>query len=74
MAKYEEIKDAKKKELRDRREAARIFLEDAMKEAAREALAERYILDATADFERNYQLTISDDLSTIDRHREVIDY
>ena len=34
VAKYEEIKDAKKKELRDRREAARIFLEDAMKEAA----------------------------------------
>ena len=33
VAKYEEIKDAKKKELRDRREAAKIFLEDALKEA-----------------------------------------
>ena len=51
-----------------------LMLRDAMKDAAREALAERYILDATADFERNYQLTMSDDLSTIDRHREVIDY
>ncbi|MBO4632561.1 MAG: acyl-CoA dehydrogenase family protein [Lentisphaeria bacterium] len=51
-----------------------LMLRDAMKDAAREALAERYILDATADFERNYQLTLSDDLSTIDRHREVIDY
>ena len=51
-----------------------LMLRDAMKDAAREALAERYILDAAADFERNYQLTLSDDLSTIDRHREVIDY
>ena len=34
VAKYEEIKDAKKKELRDRRDAARIFLEEAMKEAS----------------------------------------
>ena len=50
------------------------MLRDAMKDAAREALAERYIMDAVADFERNYQLTMSDDLSTIDRHREVIDY
>ena len=51
-----------------------LMLRDAMKDSAREALAERYILDAIADFDRNYELTVSDDLSTIDRHREVIDY
>jgi len=51
-----------------------LLLRDAMKDAAREALAERYILDAGPDFERNCQLVLSDDLSTIDRHREVIDY
>ena len=51
-----------------------LMLRDAVKDASREALAERYILDAVPDFERNYQLTMSDDLSTIDRHREVIDY
>ena len=51
-----------------------LMLRDAMKDAAREVLAERYIKDACADFERNYLLTVSDDLSTIDRHREVIDY
>ena len=51
-----------------------LMLRDAMKDAAREPLAERYILDACADFERNYLLTVSDDLSVIDRHREVIDY
>ena len=33
VAKFEEIKDAKRKELRDRREAARIFLEEALKDA-----------------------------------------
>ena len=51
-----------------------LMLRDALKDAAREPLAERYILDAVADFDRNYQLVLSDDLSTIDRHREVIDY
>ena len=51
-----------------------LMLRDAMKDASREALAERYILDAAADFDRNYELAVSDDLSTIDRHREVIDY
>jgi len=51
-----------------------LMLRDAMKDAGREVLAERYIKDACADFERNYLLTVSDDLSTIDRHREVIDY
>ena len=51
-----------------------LMLRDAMKDAAREVLAERYILDAVADFERNYLITLSDDMSTIDRHRSVIDY
>ncbi|MBR4665604.1 MAG: hypothetical protein IKO93_17200, partial [Lentisphaeria bacterium] len=51
-----------------------LMLRDAMKDAAREVLAERYILDAVADFERNYLITMSDDMSTIDRHRAVIDY
>ena len=51
-----------------------LMLRDAMKDNAREALAERYILDAAADFSRNWQLVMADDLSTIDRHREVIDY
>jgi len=51
-----------------------LMLRDAMKDKAREALAERYIMDADADFNRNYQLVMSDDLSVIDRNREVIDY
>lgn len=51
-----------------------LLIRDALKDPKREALAERYILDATADFERNNLLILSNDLSTIDRHRDVIDY
>ena len=51
-----------------------LMLRDAQKDAKREALAERYILDAVHDFERNNQIILSNDLTTIDRHREVIDY
>ena len=51
-----------------------LMLRDAQKDAKREALTERYILDAVHDFERNNQIILSNDLTTIDRHREVIDY
>ncbi len=51
-----------------------LMLRDAKKDAKRIPLAERYILDAVHDFERNYQVIMSGDLSTIDRHRDVIDY
>lgn len=51
-----------------------LMLRDAKKDAKRVPLAERYILDAVHDFERNYQIVMSGDLSTIDRHRDVIDY
>ena len=50
------------------------MLRDAKKDPKRVPLAERYILDAAHDFERNYQIVMSGDLSTIDRHRDVIDY
>ncbi len=51
-----------------------LMLRDAKKAPKRVPLAERYILDAAHDFERNYQIVMSGDLSTIDRHRDVIDY
>ena len=51
-----------------------LMLRDAKKDPKRVPLAERYILDAVHDFERNYQVVMSGDLSTIDRHRDVIDY
>lgn len=51
-----------------------LMLRDAKKDPKRVPLAERYILDAAHDFERNYQIVMSGDLSTIDRHRDVIDY
>ena len=51
-----------------------LMLCDALKDAAREVLAERYILDAVADFDRNWQLILSGDQTTIENHRAVIDY
>ena len=54
--------------------ASLLMLRDAKKDAKRLPLAERYILDAAHDFERNYQVIMSGDLSTIEKHRDVIDY
>ena len=51
-----------------------MMLRDAAKDAKRMCLAERYILDAQHDFERNYQVIMSGDLTTIEKHRDVIDY
>ena len=51
-----------------------LMLRDAKKDAKRLPLAERYILDAAHDFERNYQVIMSGDLSTIEKHRDVSDY
>lgn len=51
-----------------------LLLRDACKDSARAAVTERYILDGEKDFERNYQIVLSDDQSVIERHRDVIDY
>lgn len=51
-----------------------LMLRDAAKDAARMPLAERYIRDAAFDFDRNYNIVMSDDVSTIEKHRDVIDY
>lgn len=51
-----------------------LMLRDAKKDPKRIPLAERYILDGVHDFERNYQIVMSGDLSVIDKRRDVIDY
>ncbi len=51
-----------------------LMLRDAAKDAARMPLAERYIRDAAFDFDRKYNIVMSDDVSTIEKHRDVIDY
>jgi len=40
----------------------------------RAVLAEKFVLDAIPEFERHYALVMSNDYTTIDRHREIIDY
>ena len=51
-----------------------LMLRDAMKDADREMLVERYILDGESQFEERYLRVMSNDLTTIDKHREIIDY
>lgn len=51
-----------------------LLLRDAMRDSSREALAERYVRDAAFDFDRNHAITMSGEMSVIERHREVIDY
>lgn len=51
-----------------------LMLRDAYRNTERESLAERYIVDAIPEFEKNYTITMSDDITMIDNHKTVIDY
>ena len=51
-----------------------LLLRDALKDADRQSVTERYILDAAQDFTRNYNTVMSDDTTVIEKHRAVIDY
>ena len=51
-----------------------LMLRDALKDSEREVLVERYVLDAESQFEERYIRVMSGDLTTIDKHREIIDY
>jgi phosphoribosylanthranilate isomerase len=51
-----------------------LMLRDALKDSDREMLAERYILDSESQFEECFIHVTSGDLTTIDKHREIIDY
>jgi len=51
-----------------------LMLRDARKSEARAVLAERWILDSEAEFEKRRLRVHSGDVSVIDNHRSVIDY
>lgn len=51
-----------------------LMIRDALKDTAREDFAERYILDATAEFDCRYAVVKSGDYTLIDKHRSIIDY
>ncbi len=51
-----------------------LMIRDAIKNTQREVLAEKFVVDALPEFEARYQKTMSNDFTTIDRHREIIDY
>ncbi|MBR2363589.1 MAG: acyl-CoA dehydrogenase family protein [Lentisphaeria bacterium] len=51
-----------------------LMLRDALKDNRRMVLAERFIMDSIHEFDCNYGAIVSGDTSTIERHRDVIDY
>ena len=51
-----------------------ILVRDARKDASREVLAERFITDASHEFETRHRIVLSGDVSIIDKHREIIDF
>ncbi len=51
-----------------------LMLRDALKDNRRMVLAERFIMDSIYEFDCNYGAVVSGDTSTIERHRDVIDY
>ncbi len=51
-----------------------LMMRDALKDRSREIIAEKYVLDSIPQFNAKYEKTVSGDYSTIDRHREIIDY
>jgi alkylation response protein AidB-like acyl-CoA dehydrogenase len=51
-----------------------LMLRDALKDQEREALAEKFILNAIPEIESAYHLVMSADTTTIDKHSEIIGY
>ena len=51
-----------------------LMLRDAAKNSKREMLVEKFIVDALPDFNAKYEKVMSADYSTIDKHRDIIDY
>ncbi len=51
-----------------------LMMRDAMKDRSRDIFAEKYLLDSLPEFNARYEKVVSGDYSTIDRHREIIDY
>ena len=54
--------------------AGLLLLRDAMKCEDREAIAERFVLDAVPEFEKRFMRVMSGDVTLIDNNRDIIDY
>jgi hypothetical protein len=51
-----------------------LMMRDALKDHSREILAEKFLLDNQAEFNAKFEKVISGDYTTIDRHRDIIEY
>ncbi len=51
-----------------------LMVRDSIKNSEREIMTEKFILDALSEFDARYQRVMSNDYTTIDNHRTIIDY
>ncbi|HBC87399.1 MAG TPA: acyl-CoA dehydrogenase [Lentisphaeria bacterium] len=51
-----------------------LMLRDALKSREREILAEKFVLYSIPEFNSRFDLVMSNDFTTIDKHREIVDY
>ncbi len=51
-----------------------LMLRDALKDTEREAMAEKFILNAIPEMDAAYHLVMSEDTTTIDKHSDIIEY
>ena len=51
-----------------------LMIRDALKDAEREVLASKFTLDAESELASLYALVMSNDFTTIDKHKDIIDY
>lgn len=51
-----------------------LMIRDALKDSAREPLAEQFIVNAVPQVEAACNIVVSGDTTTIDKHKEIIDY
>ena len=51
-----------------------LMIRDALKDSAREPLAEQFIVNAAPMVETACKIVVSGDTTTIDKHKDIIDY
>ncbi|NOY75854.1 MAG: acyl-CoA dehydrogenase [Kiritimatiellaeota bacterium] len=51
-----------------------LMLKDALKDSEREPLAEQFVVNAVPEIETAYKIVVSGDMTTIDKHKDIIDY
>jgi alkylation response protein AidB-like acyl-CoA dehydrogenase len=51
-----------------------LMIRDALKDSAREPLAEQFVINAEPEVETAFKIVVSGNTTTIDKHKDIIDY